>query len=191
MTACTTFRWNAWFESQSRGDGVLVSPLGRNISRLPTCRRKTLVVVGLGLLLVSRPPLDWTFTRPPEMWFPIRPFPASQADTIVVLSTAVDSRHYECPYSVLGQDTYSRCRFAAWLRQHWRQLPVLACGCGNAEPALAASMRELLTAGVPDSSIWTEGVRVPPMRTLCTTRRCCADRACREIALVVEAESIR
>jgi uncharacterized SAM-binding protein YcdF (DUF218 family) len=81
----------------------------------------------------------------------------------VVLSSAVETPHYERPYPLPDHDTYSRCRFAAWLHQHWKPLPILACGgrgtkhSGGGSPAFAVSMRELLTAaGVPDSSIWTE-----------------------------------
>lgn len=127
--------------------------------RLPKCKGKTLVAGGLlGLLLVSWPPADWLFSRPLEMWFPVRPLPASPADAIVVLASAVDPPHYERPFPLPDQDTYTRCRFAAWLYQHWKPIPVLACGgTTGREPALAAYMRQVLSAaGVPDSNIWTE-----------------------------------
>jgi len=132
--------------------------------RLPNCKGKVLVAGGLlGLVLIAWPPLDWLFSRPLEMWYPVRPLPPAPADAIVVLSSAVDTPHYERPFALPDHYTYSRCRFAAWLHQHWKPLPVLACGGGSVGSAaagaapFASSMREVLSAaGVPDSSIWTE-----------------------------------
>ena len=129
--------------------------------RLPRCKGKKFVVAGLvGLWLIAWPPMDWLFSRPLEGWYPIQPVPASPADAIVVLSGAVDPPRNTRPFALAGQDTYSRCRFAAWLHQRWKPLPVLACGgpSGQADiPAFAASMREVLSSvGVPDASIWTE-----------------------------------
>lgn len=166
--------------------------------RLQKCKGKTLVAGGLlGLLLVSWPPMDWLFSRPLEMWFPIRPFPASPADAIVVLSAAVDTPHYERPFPLPDQDTYTRCRFAAWLYQHWKPLPVLACGGrgrGRAEgggPAFAASMREVLSAsGVPDSSIWTEERSRSTYENALYGAEVLRSHGVARIVLVVEAQSM-
>jgi uncharacterized SAM-binding protein YcdF (DUF218 family) len=124
--------------------------------RLPKSRGKKLVLASLlALLMVAWPPMQWLLSRPLEGWYPIQPLPPASADAIVVLSSGVDTPHYERPFALALQDTYTRCRFAAWLYQQWKALPILACGGGV--PAFSASMREVLTSvGVPDSSIWIE-----------------------------------
>lgn len=128
--------------------------------RLPRCKGKKWVVAALaGVWLISWPPLEWLFSRPLEVWYPIRPFPAAAADAIVVLASSVDGPRYERPFPLPDHDTYSRCRTAAWLHENWKPLPILACG-GRAKgraPGFAVSMRELLVSvGVPEASIWTE-----------------------------------
>jgi uncharacterized SAM-binding protein YcdF (DUF218 family) len=130
------------------------------VLRLPKCKGRRMATLGLlGLLLISWPPAEWLFSRPLEAWYPIRPLPPAPADAIVVLSSAVDTPHYERPFPLPDHDTYSRCRFAAWLHQNWKPLPILACGGGakGRSPAFAVSMRDVLeSVGVPESSIWTE-----------------------------------
>lgn len=166
--------------------------------RLPKCKGRPLVAGGLfGLLLVAWPPLDWVFSRPLEMAFPVRPFPESSADAIVVLSSGVDTPHYERPFPLPDQDTYSRCRFAAWLYRHWKPLPVLACGgrsrgrAPGRAPAFAASMRELLTAdGVPDSSIWTEERSRSTHENALYGAEVLRSHGVARIALVVDAQSM-
>jgi uncharacterized SAM-binding protein YcdF (DUF218 family) len=165
---------------------------------LPKCRGKTLVAAGLlGLLTVSWPPLDWLFSRPLEMWYPVRPFPASPADAIVVLSSGVDTPHYERPFPLPDKDTYTRCRFAVWLYQHWKSLPVLACGGRGTQPAeggappFAESMREVLTAaGVPNSSIWTEDRSRSTYENALYGAEILRSRGVSRIVLVVEAQSM-
>jgi uncharacterized SAM-binding protein YcdF (DUF218 family) len=175
---------------------VVLSLLG--VVRLPKCKGKTLSAGGLlGLLLVSWPPVDWLLSRPLEMWFPVRPLPASPADAIVVLSSAVYTPQYERPFPLPDQNTYTRCRVGAWLYQHWRPLPVLACGgrgTGRAEggaPAFAASMRAVLSAaGVPDSSIWTEERSRSTYENALYGAEILRSHGVARIVLVVEAQSM-
>ena len=164
--------------------------------RLPKGRgRRSVILAMVGLVLVSWPPLDWLFSRPLEAWYPIRPLPAASADAIVVLSSTVDTPHYERPFPLAGQDTYSRCRFAAWLHQNWKPLPILACGgVGDRTghwPAFAVSMREVLTSvGVPDSSIWTEERSLTTYENALYGAEILRNHGVSRIVLVVEAQSM-
>jgi uncharacterized SAM-binding protein YcdF (DUF218 family) len=103
--------------------------------------------------------MDWLLSRPLEVWYPQRPFPAAPAEAIVVLAVGVNAPQFERPYSLPDKETYERCEFAAWLHHDWRPLPVLACGGPGVagEQPFSATMRRLLErAGVPESMIWTE-----------------------------------
>ena len=162
--------------------------------RLPACKGKKLVLAALaGLVLVSWPPFDWLFSRPLEIWYPIRPAPISPADAIVVLSAAVEPPIYERPYALAGHDTYGRCRMAAWLYQHWKALPILACGGGSKAggPSFAASMREVLVKeGVPDADIWTEERSQTTHQNAVFGAEILRSHGVKRIALVVEAQSM-
>lgn len=162
--------------------------------RLPRCRGKKWVIAGLlGFLLVSWPPIAWLATRPLEAWYPIRPLPPAPADAIVVFSSSVDTPHYERPFPLAGQDTYSRCRFAAWLYQHWKPLPILASGGGakGRAPAYAASMRDILVSvGVPDSSVWTEERSGTTRENALYSVEILKGHGIDRIVLVVEAQSM-
>lgn len=165
---------------------------------LPKCKGKTLVAGALvGLLLVSWPPFDWLFSRPLEIWFPGRPFPSAPADAIVVLSSGVETPHYERPFPLPDHETYTRCRFAAWLYQHWKPLPVLACGGRGARgakggsPPFAETMRGLLSdAGVPDSGIWTEDRSRSTYENALYGAEVLRSHGVARIVLVVEAQSM-
>src|SRR5207249_8004629 len=130
---------------------LLIGLMG--LVRVGRGKKRGLAVAGMsGILLLSWPPVDWLLSRPLEAQYPIRPFPPATAQAIVVLASSVQPRSYERPYGVLGNDTYQRCEFAAWLHKRWQALPVLACGGPGRASAHAASvaMREMLRgAGVP------------------------------------------
>jgi uncharacterized SAM-binding protein YcdF (DUF218 family) len=120
---------------------------------------RALLISVLGLLLLSLPTVDWVFSRYLEIWYPVRQFTAKPVEAIVVLSSAIDPPHSEHPYPLVGQETFERCQYAAWIRQLQPNAPVLACGGKETEGSLPDSivMRQLLErAGVPDSYIWTE-----------------------------------
>lgn len=120
-----------------------------------------LVAMALGgIFLVAWPPVDWLVSRPLEAWYLREAFPGGEAEAIVVLSAGADPAEPERPNPLPDQDTYARCRHAAWLFKNWRTLPVLACGglAGeNRGQAFSTTMSRLLqTEGVPAATIWTE-----------------------------------
>jgi uncharacterized SAM-binding protein YcdF (DUF218 family) len=122
--------------------------------------RKLLLSWGLvGLFGVTWPPADWLLSRPLEARYPVRPFASGPVQAIVVLSSAVQPPDFERPYALPGDETYERCRYAAWIHQQLPETPVLVCGgieSGDSRPD-AAVMRQLLEqAGVPSASIWSE-----------------------------------
>jgi len=82
------------------------------------------------------------------------------AQVIVVLSGRVTGTGPGVVAPAAGENTFQRCRHAAWLHKQWRPLPVLASG-GVILPtdgvSAASIMREVLVAeGVPASMVWTE-----------------------------------
>jgi len=170
----------------------LLSLIG--VVRLPACKGRKWVLAGLvGLVVISWPPFDWLFSRPLEMWYPVRPTPSSPADAIVVLSSGVEPPIYERPFALMGHDTYSRCRMAAWLYKNWNALPVLACGgkANGRPPSFAASMREVLVKeGVPDSEIWTEERSQTTHENALFGAEILRSHGVKRIALVVEAQSM-
>ena len=113
----------------------------------------------LGLILISWPPVDWLLSRPLEAGYPIKPVEAVTTQAIVVLAGDVNSGNYERPYNVLQQETYERCKFAAWLYQNFGPLPILVSG-GPERPGqepFSVTMREFLEqSGVSSAEIWTE-----------------------------------
>jgi uncharacterized SAM-binding protein YcdF (DUF218 family) len=113
----------------------------------------------VSLFLISWPPIDWLLSRPLEMWYPIRAYPPTPAEAIVVLGSAVERPVVERPYPSPDDQTFQRAAFAAWLHKHWKPVPVLACG-GPQEAGLhpiSETIRTLLEqAGVPGEKIWME-----------------------------------
>ena len=128
--------------------------------RRPKQGGTALAVAGvIGLFLSAWPPADWLFSRPLEVWYPVKPFHGPAAQAIVVFSAGVDPPHFERPYSLPDDQTYDRCLYAAWVSHQSPGVPVLACG-GPATPGgqpLSWAMRQILSeAGVPAANIWTE-----------------------------------
>ena len=159
------------------------------VIRLRHCKGKRFLICALvGLFLFTWPPVEWLISRPLEGWYPIRPLPPSEADAIVVLNSSVSPPTYERPFRLPDADTYSRTRFAAWLHQHWKPLPVLAIGGADGG---APSMRDLLmTSGVPDSHIWMEGRSRSTHENALYGGRILREHGVGRIALVVEARSM-
>lgn len=163
--------------------------------RLRRPQKPLMAAVGIaGLVLLSWPPADWLLSRPLEMRYPVRPYPAGPAEAIVVLASAVDPPHYERPYSVPDQLTLDRCLFAAWLHKDWKPLPVLACGgpgsMGIRQPS-ARAMEELLRKkGVPQSMIWTEQRSHSTHENALYGAEVLREHGIKRIALVVEAQSM-
>jgi uncharacterized SAM-binding protein YcdF (DUF218 family) len=122
-------------------------------------RRKLLLpwLTLAAVFLVCWPPAAWVAAQSLEGWYPRQALPTGDGQAIVVLSGGMSLERPERPYALAEHDTYARSVYAAWLYQHWRGRPVLACGGGDLRSPLAALMRQLLEKeGVPAASIWSE-----------------------------------
>lgn len=162
--------------------------------RLRRGTRPRLLVAGLlGILLISWPPVEWLFSRSLEQRYPIQLYPPEPAQAIVVLASSIRPPIYQRPYAVLGNDTYERCEFAAWLHKHWQPLPVLACGgpIKNMPQAASVVMGEMLgRAGVPREMIWTEERSRSTHENAAFSAEILKQRGISRIALVVDAQSM-
>ena len=67
----------------------------------------------LGLFLWSWPPSTALFARILERWYSFAPYPAGQADAIVILSASVYPSDTSEPEVLPGCGTFLRCRYAA------------------------------------------------------------------------------
>jgi len=120
-----------------------------------------LALAVIGLFLFSWLPFARMVLHPFEEHFPPRALPAGDAQAIVVISGVMSPPNPATHEHLLGNDTYLRCLYAAWLYKHWRQLPVLcsggpARGKPNGVPDALVMEKVLEEAGVPDSMIWRE-----------------------------------
>jgi uncharacterized SAM-binding protein YcdF (DUF218 family) len=127
-------------------------------------KEKWLILLGLaviGLFFISWQPFARILLRPYENRFPPRPIPRGDAQAIVLISGAMEGPSPVTGERLVGEDTYARCLYAAWLYKRWRQLPVLASGGPPRnrprEAPDAIVMQEVLEcAGVPATDIWCE-----------------------------------
>jgi uncharacterized SAM-binding protein YcdF (DUF218 family) len=111
----------------------------------------------LGVAAACWMPLAWLLAQPFERWYPRRPAPEGDAQAIVVFSGGAMRPAPERPYTLPDSDSHARAVHAAWLHRKWRPLPVLACGGGEGEEPLAATMARVLESqGVPRQMIWIE-----------------------------------
>jgi uncharacterized SAM-binding protein YcdF (DUF218 family) len=157
-------------------------------------RRGAITTIGVvGLLLVSWPPVDWLLARPLEARYPVRLFPASPAQAIVLLLSNVTMPRPDRPYPVPDQETWERSEHAAFLYNHWKALPVLICG-GPArmrgKPTSAAMRGMLQRAGIPDNMIWTEERSRSTHENALYGAKELREHGIHTIALVVEAQSM-
>ena len=157
-------------------------------------RRRALATIGiLGFLFVSWPPVDWLLARPLEARYSGRLLPASGAQAIVVLLSAVQMPRSNRPYPVPDQATFERGEYAAWLYHHWRHLPVLVCGGperAGGRPTSTA-MREMLEReGIPETTIWTEERSRSTHENAAYGAEVLRSHGISTIALVVEAQSM-
>jgi uncharacterized SAM-binding protein YcdF (DUF218 family) len=161
--------------------------------KLPRSRRLIVPALAvLGLFLSAWPPVDWLLSRPLEMWYPVQPIPPAPAEAIVVLSSNVAPPEAARPFSLPDQDTYSRCRFAAWLYKNWKPLPILACGGpGRGKEPFSHAMRELLIQdSVPEGMVWTEDWSHSTHENAVNGSAILRSRGIHTIALVLEAQSM-
>ncbi|HJT86280.1 MAG TPA: ElyC/SanA/YdcF family protein [Bryobacteraceae bacterium] len=160
--------------------------------RLRRARGAWVAMLGVaGLFLLSWPPADWVFSRPLEMWYPARPFGATPVQAIVVFSSSVAPPIRERPYPLPDEQTYQRCRYAAWL-YHQRPEPVLVCGGGSPGQApYSSTMRSLLEeSGVPPDSIWVEEHSHSTHENALYGARILQQHGIGSVALVVDAVSM-
>jgi uncharacterized SAM-binding protein YcdF (DUF218 family) len=160
--------------------------------RLRRCKGRWLAWMGLlGVFLVTWPPLDWLFSRPLEIWYPIRlPDPAPM-QAIVVLSSAVNPPIRERPYPLADYQTYQRCEFAAWLYTHWQPAPILVSGGGSPRLPYSVTMRQILERnGVPEAMIWTEELSRSTHENAVYSAQVLRRHGVTKVALVVDASSM-
>ena len=162
------------------------------IRRRPREARGTISAALLILFLWSWPPVTRVTSWTLERWYDATPFPAGEAEAIVVLSADVDFPADQRFPAELKEATYRRTRHAAWLYRHWRKLPVLASG-GRisrraSDPAAAEVMREaLLATGVPPEDALVETWSQSTHGNAFHSARILRERGVRRIALVTEA----
>jgi uncharacterized SAM-binding protein YcdF (DUF218 family) len=156
-------------------------------------RRALMAITIFGVLLVSWPPVDWLLARPLEARYSGRLLPASGAQAIVVLLSAVQMPRPKRPYPVPDQATFERCEYAAWLYHHWRHLPVLVSGGperAGGRP-ISTAVREMLEReGIPETMIWTEERSRSTHENAAYGAEVLRSHGISTIALVVEAQSM-
>jgi uncharacterized SAM-binding protein YcdF (DUF218 family) len=157
-------------------------------------RRREWATIGiLGFLLISWPPVDWLLARPLEARYSGRLLPASEAQAIVVLLSAVRMPRPNRPYPVPDQTTLARGEYAAWLYRRWRTLPILVCGGPErlgGRPTSTAVREMLEREGIPETSIWTEERSRSTYENAAFGAEILRMHGITMIALVVEAQSM-
>jgi uncharacterized SAM-binding protein YcdF (DUF218 family) len=112
----------------------------------------------LALFLLSWPPAEWLFSRPLEIWYPLRPFPAnSHPEAIVVLGGTSSPPTYQRPFALADRDTFQNVSMAAWLHSRLPNVPILACEGSHRPYTYPSPMYEFLkNAGIPGDLLWLE-----------------------------------
>ncbi len=125
-------------------------------------------------------------------------YPRDQnVQAIVVLSATVYPPEPERPVWLVGENTYERTFYAAWLYHHWHPLPILACGGPEGDrtsnnPAYAEVMRDLLLkTGVPAGMLWVERESTNTYENARNAARILRENGVDRIALVTEAYHMR
>jgi uncharacterized SAM-binding protein YcdF (DUF218 family) len=174
---------------------IVVVVLWIGVSRLAASRLKLWLLAALtAATLLTWPPVEWLLSRHLEAAYPVQPFrvpPGVQA--IVVLSSDVSPAQFERPYALPDQETFNRCRHAAWIYRN-SQLPVLVSGGGGKRgiPPFSVAMRELLlNNGVPPGQIWVEEGSVNTHGNALRSAKILREHGVQRIALVVDARSMR
>lgn len=144
------------------------------------------------LFLISWQPFTRRLLRPYEDRFPLRALPAGDAQAIVLISGAMEAPSPATGARLVGEDTYARCLYAAWLYDHWRKLPVLASGGpprnkphGVADATVMETVLE--RAGVPQSAIWCESRSVSTHENALYSAQLLRSKGIQKIVLVTSA----
>jgi len=144
------------------------------------------------MFLWAWPPFEALFSATLERRFAATPFPAGDAPVIVVLSGNVFPPDPADPDALPGFGTYLRCSHAAWLRSHWKEVPILVTGgalrAGEATIVFADVMkRALIRDGVPADAIWTERESRSTYENALYSARILRERGVGRVVLVTEA----
>lgn len=158
--------------------------------RWPSRRWRMVAAAALAaLFLWAWPPFSSLFAATLESFYTPGRMPPADAAAIVVLSASVVPANASQPEPAAGESTYLRCSYAAWLYQHWRQVPVLATGGSTGSGLIIAHvMRDLLQSqGVPAGMILTEERSTSTYENAAFSARILRGRGISKIALVTEA----
>jgi uncharacterized SAM-binding protein YcdF (DUF218 family) len=145
----------------------------------------------IGLVLISWPPLDWSFSRVLEGGYPLPGKPAEPAQAIVVFGSGFDQRRRGHPVNVPSRQSYERCEYAAWLYKEWRNVPVLTCGGDRRGESVAKLMADLIArAGVPKDAILMEERSTSTHENAAFAAEILRNAGIRTVALVVDSRSM-
>ena len=158
-------------------------------------RRLLVKVAALMLFLYCWAPASMLIVRAVQSPYSRQPPTDKQAGAIVVLAGAVHDPFPPLPLPLLGDSTYERCRYAAWLYHEWHSLPLVLSGGSLHSDQLwsyADVMRDfLLRYGVPESQLIIENRSRSTDENARYTVEILRQKAIRKIVLVTDAVHMR
>lgn len=172
------------------------------IGSITICRRFgwrrawPVLAANTGLFLSCWDPAAYFFSRPLESRYPrlsLRDPEPRQAGAIVVLAANVEPARSHFPIAIPDKDTYSRCRYAAWLHANWKPLPVYVSGGNRSpgqEPFSAAMAHVVESEGVSAGNIVQEARSVNTWENASFTAELLGTKRIRHIVLVLDADSM-
>jgi uncharacterized SAM-binding protein YcdF (DUF218 family) len=119
-----------------------------------TGRARTILILAFILLFLwSWMPAAWLFSATLEWLYPPLPETRLDAEAMVVLGAGSYTSNRSLPVPLLAEDSYARCRYAAWLYQKLNlSIPVVVsggivgAGVSGKETSLAKLMADVLVA---------------------------------------------
>jgi uncharacterized SAM-binding protein YcdF (DUF218 family) len=147
------------------------------------------------LFLFCWMPVSMLIVRAVQSPYSRQPPTDKQAGAIVVLAGAVHDPFPPLPFPLLGDSTYERCRYAAWLYHEWHPLPlVLSGGFPRRDQGWsdAEVMRDfLLRYGVPESQLIIENRSRSTAENARYVAEILRQKAIQKIVLVTDAVHMR
>jgi uncharacterized SAM-binding protein YcdF (DUF218 family) len=173
---------------------IAVATVGLLRVRAPA-RSKAIAGIGIaGVFLCSWPPAEWLYSRLLTAQYATRPFaPLARPQAIVVFGESGDPPVFERPFALAGENTYSRCEYAAWIYGRYGPVPVLVSGGRTARsaPPVSATMAQLLLRdGIPGEMIWEEDRSRSTRENALYCASILREHGLSRIALVVDATSM-
>lgn len=151
-------------------------------------RRIGAQVLALMLLLFSWQPAAWLALGSLEHGYSRELPPTTGVQAIVVLSSRIVPPNPPRLDAIVGEDTYERCWYAAWLHRNRFAVPILASGGGRSEWRYALVMRQALKEmDVPPAMIWTEQTSRSTYENALYSAEILRQKGIHRIALVTEA----